>query len=343
VSDAAVDAASQQAFPSPLGMLDAEARTRLRPASQPANCVPMQATLAHEPFSDDGWIFERKLDGVRCVLFRRGDEVGIRSRNDKPLEATYPELVDAVGRTGADDFVVDGEVVAFEGGLTSFSKLQQRMQLSGPAQARASGVAVYCYLFDVIDACGHDTTGLGVRQRKRVLRALFAFGDPLRLLWHRIGDGEALHRHACANGWEGVIAKRGDSVYRHTRSRQWLKLKCVNAQELVIGGYTEPGGGRTGFGALLVGYYQGQRLVYAGKVGTGYDEAELAELARRLGALEQPHPPLHHRAAARRGRALGGPQAGGPGRVHRMDRRRPAAPPPVPRAARRQSTRRRSP
>jgi bifunctional non-homologous end joining protein LigD len=192
----------------------------------------------------------------------------------------------------ANDFVVDGEVVAFQGGRSSFARLQRRMQLGDPEAARRSGVAVHLYLFDVLHMHGHDVTRLGLRQRKAVPRRLLAFRDPLRLTPHRNADGEAFWRQACRKGWEGVIAKRADAPYRHDRSGDWLKFECVNQQEFVIGGYTDPKGSRHGFGALLLGYWQGDDLVYAGKVGTGFDHELLERLRRRLASLERARPPF---------------------------------------------------
>ena len=166
------------------------------------------------------------------------------------------------------------------------------MQLRDPDQARRSRVAVHLYLFDVLHVDGHDLTGLGLRQRKAVLRRLLAFRDPLRFTPHRNADGEAYWRQACRKGWEGVIAKRADAPYAPGRSGDWLKFKCVNQQELVIGGYTDPKGSRHGLGALLLGYWQGDDLVYAGKVGTGFDQELLERLRRRLASLEQDQPPF---------------------------------------------------
>ncbi|MGZ3329848.1 MAG: non-homologous end-joining DNA ligase, partial [Xanthobacteraceae bacterium] len=195
----------------------------------------------------------------------------------------------------------DGEVVAFEGRKTSFARLQQRLQLRDPEQARRSGVPVFYYLFDLLYLDGYDTTQLELRIRKSLLRRSLSFRGPLRYLRHRNAEGEAYYREACRRGWEGVIAKRAAAPYQHRRSRDWLKLKCVNEQEFVIGGYTEPKGTRIGFGALLVGYYEDGLLRYAGKVGTGYSEATLRHLAGRLATLETNEPPFAGAALPRSG------------------------------------------
>jgi bifunctional non-homologous end joining protein LigD len=255
---------------------------------------PMKAVLSDQPFSDPNWIFERKLDGVRCLAFRDDGEVRLVSRTGRRMNGSYPELVEALEREHCDDFVVDGEIVAFDRGVTSFSRLQRRMQLSDPAAARRTGVAVFLYVFDLLRHDGEDLRGLPLRERKSRLRRGLSFHGAVRFTPHRNERGEELFREACEKGLEGVIAKRADSPYRAGRSHDWLKLKCHAEQELVIGGFTAPKGSRTDFGALLVGYYEDGDLCYAGKVGTGFGRATLAELGRRMRELEQDEPPFVH-------------------------------------------------
>lgn len=253
--------------------------------------APQLASLAGDAFSGEGWIFERKFDGVRCLAHRDGDRVRLLSRNRLP--ANYPEITDALAAQPVDDFVVDGEVVALDSrGRTSFGRLQRRMQLSSPDQARRSGVAVHYYVFDVLRALGQDTTRLPLRQRKALLRELLDWGGPLRYTTHRNAAGEAYLEEACRRGWEGLIAKRADAPYRSGRSRDWLKLKCGRSQEMVVAGWTDPRGGRSGLGALLLGYHEGGGLVYAGRVGTGFDQRTLQALSRVLAELEQPRSPF---------------------------------------------------
>ena len=249
------------------------------PVPLPAWLPPELATLTSDRFSDPGWIFERKLDGERCLAFRAGSRVRLMTRNKKEITGTYPELAAALAGQPDVDFVADGEIVAFERGRTSFAQLQQRMQVSSPEPELISAVRVYFYLFDLMFAGGDDIRALPLRQRKGLLRELISFTGPLRFTAHRNADGEAFFRQACGWHWEGLIAKRADAPYRAGRSRDWLKFKCANGQEFVIGGYTDPQGTRTGFGALLLGYYlpDGQ-LAYAGKVGTGFDGRTLASL-----------------------------------------------------------------
>jgi bifunctional non-homologous end joining protein LigD len=272
--------------------LGADARRRLRRAPPPDWVAPMLATLTDRRFSDPAWLFERKLDGERCLAFRHGADIRLLSRTRQPLGRTYPELVDALAAQEVDDFVVDGEVVAFEGRRTSFARLQQRLGITDPAAARHSPVAVYFYLFDLLHLDGYDTTALALRDRKSILRQALTYVDPLRFTAHRNADGEAFFPRACAQGWEGLIAKRADAPYVSRRSGDWLKLKCSAGQEVVIGGFTDPTGSRVGLGALLVGYYDGDDLVYAGKVGTGYTRATLLDLRRRLDALETERSPF---------------------------------------------------
>jgi bifunctional non-homologous end joining protein LigD len=252
----------------------------------------MKAVLSDEPFSDPNWIFERKLDGVRCLAFRESRGVRLVSRTGRDMSGSYPELVEALERERCDDFVVDGEIVAFDGDVTSFSRLQRRMQVSDPAAARRTRVPVFLYVFDLLRLRGEDLRGLPLRERKSRLRRALSFQGRVRFTPHRNERGEELFREACRKGLEGVIAKRADSPYSSRRSRDWLKLKCHAEQELVLGGFTAPKGSRTDFGALLVGYNQNGALRYAGKVGTGFDQVTLRELGARLRELEQDASPF---------------------------------------------------
>jgi bifunctional non-homologous end joining protein LigD len=236
----------------------------------------MKAVLTDERFSDPEWIYERKLVGIRCIAIKAEQRVRLLSRNDLSLNARFGEVVDALERDAATDIVLDGEVVAFAGSQTSFARLQQRGERP---------VSVFYYVFDILHLEGHDVTALPLRARKSLLRRALAFHGPVRLTPHRNRDGEALFREACRKGWEGLIAKRADAPYTYGRSRDWLKFKCSAEQELVIGGFTAPKGSRTDLGALLLGYYDRDALRYAGKVGTGFTQATLRDLARRLGPL----------------------------------------------------------
>jgi bifunctional non-homologous end joining protein LigD len=266
----------------PLEALSDEARRSLRRAR--ADWMqPMLATLTEARFSDPGWIFETKLDGIRGIAVRRGRDVRLFSRTRQDLSGQFPEVAEAMQRQNTPDFVIDGEVVAFEANRTSFARLQQRHR---------KRVATFYYVFDVMHVGGYDLTELELRDRKRVLRRLLTFEGPLRQSSHRNEDGERVYREACRKGLEGVIAKRADSVYVHGRSPNWLKFKCVNEQEFVIGGFTDPKGSRKGFGALLIGYYEDGTLRYGGKVGTGFDDEMLERLSKTLRATERKAPPF---------------------------------------------------
>ena len=195
------------------------------------------------------------------------------------------------------------------------------------------------YVFDVLWLDGEDLRERPLRERKAALREALRFGDGV-VRWtpyRRAHEGERLLREACRNGWEGLIAKRADSPYVGKRSRDWLKLKCSAEQELVIGGYTAPRGSREDFGALLVGFYDGDVLRYAGKVGTGFDARELRTLGERMASARAPRLPVRRRRPAGARHHLGRARAGRAGRVRRMDARRAPAPPALPRPARRQA------
>jgi DNA ligase D-like protein (predicted ligase) len=254
---------------------------------------PQLATLTHDRFSAPDWIFERKLDGERCLAFRGPAGVRLMSRNKRDITSTFPEVAGALEAQDGDGLVVDGEIVAFEGAQTRFGRLQHRLGLAHPGQELLRAVPVYYYLFDVLYADGEDTRRLPLSSRKELLGRTVTFHDPLRFTEHREGDGEAFWEQACRDGWEGLIAKRAAAPYQGGRSRDWLKFKCDNAQEFVVGGYTDPRRSRVGFGALLLGYYNPRGdLVYAGKVGTGFDRDTLRSLHARLAALEREGTPF---------------------------------------------------
>jgi len=242
----------------------------------------MLATLTRDYFSDPEWIFEPKLDGVRCLAFKNGDDVRLLSRNKLDRSPFYPSIAKTIARQ-AHDFVIDGEVAAVEDGRTSFSLLQQGHRMKVP---------ILYFVFDIVYLDGTNLARKNVLERKAALKKALSWRKPLQFVDHITGDGEDYYQAACAQGLEGVIAKRAASRYVHGRSREWLKFKCSNEQEFVIGGYTDPRGTRAAFGALLVGYYESKELRYAGKVGTGFDAALLRSLLEEMKPLERDESPF---------------------------------------------------
>jgi bifunctional non-homologous end joining protein LigD len=243
---------------------------------RPGFVTPMKAVLTHERPAGAEWVFERKLDGIRCLAVKDGGRTRLYSRNDLSLNDRYPSLAAALDADKADGFVIDGEAVTFVGGRDRFGG--------------GEGGKLLYYVFDVLYADGRDVRSLPLEERRPVLQGVLKWSDPLRITEQMTGDGAALLKDACRDGWEGLIAKRLGTTYVSTRSRDWLKLKCTRAQELVIGGFTAPHGSRTDLGALLVGYYDGDRLRYAGKVGTGFTRATLRELSEKLAPLVRDEP-----------------------------------------------------
>ncbi len=224
--------------------------------------VPMAATLTQERFSGPEWVFERKYDGIRLLAFKQGRDVRLLSRNKLPQH--HPSIAAAIADLPARDLILDGEV--------TWGK-----------------AAVQYHVFDVLWLEGRDVMTQPLEQRRAILTGL-PLAAPLRRVAALSGDKP--WERACDEGWEGVIAKRRDSRYEHRRSPHWLKMKCEVIEEFLIGGFTDPQGSRRGLGALLVGYKEGDELVFAGKVGTGFDTKGLLALRARLDALEIPASPF---------------------------------------------------
>jgi bifunctional non-homologous end joining protein LigD len=248
----------------------------------------MATTLVEGPFDHPGWIFEPKFDGLRVLARFDGRDLTLLSRNDKPQESLFPDVASALKVALSRPAVLDGEVVCFdEEGHTSFRALQQRFHLLDPAEirSRAEQFPASVYLFDLLWLEGPDLTDEPLSERKRLLREAVAWSDRVRWTEFVEGRGKALFREACRRGDEGVIGKLLTSPYVGRRDPAWVKVKCLGRQEFVIGGFTDPQRSRVGLGALLVGYYEGGRLVYAGKVGTGYTREALLDLRRRLDRL----------------------------------------------------------
>jgi len=252
---------------------------------------PQLATPTTDRFSRPDWIFERKLDGVRTLAIRQRGRTRLYSRNRNDVSASYPEIVAALDTQVPDgDFVIDGEIVAFDGNRTSFSQLQQRIHVTDLNDIIATGVPVWFYVFDLLRHGRQDTRELRQLERKALLAELTDWSDALVYCEHTEADGLGLYAEAERFDWEGIIAKRADAFYRSGRSGQWLKMKRIRGQEFVVGGFTAPAGSRVGLGALLIGYFDGVDLRYAGKVGTGFTASVLTQLHTQLRALQQTAP-----------------------------------------------------
>lgn len=245
---------------------------------------PMLATLSKQPFSDPKWLYERKLDGMRCLLYKEGNKISIWSRNKKLQNNFFPEIVNALKKYSSD-FILDSEVVALDDGKTSFELLQSRMHVKDPNSQLIKQVPLTVYIFDIIYLNGYELAQLPLVDRKKIIKQNFKFTKPLKYLPHKKNNGLELLKTACSLGWEGLIAKLATSKYIHKRTTDWLKFKCSSGQEFIIAGYTHPQGSRLKFGALLLGYYNNGKLLYAGKVGTGFNVELLLLLHKKMSSL----------------------------------------------------------
>ena len=296
----------------------------------------MLATLTDRRDFGDDWLLERKFDGERCVARKAGSDVRLESRSGKDLTDTYPEVRAAVAAQQSRDLLLDGEMVAYDGDQTSFSRLQQRLGDTRPSPEQVAKYPVVYCIFDLLELEGEDLTARPLVERRARLTRMIQSSSALQHSEAWRDDSQQRFADACRSGWEGLIAKRADAPYVAGRSKDWLKLKCVWEQEFVIGGYTDPVGTRTDFGALLVGYYEQGSLRYAGKVGTGFTRATLHDLGTRLRKLETAEPAFVDVATHPPGRALDAAQPRRADRICRMDERRSAAAGSLSRAPRRQ-------
>src|SRR6188508_2950081 len=228
---------------------------------------PMAATLTADRFNDPAWTFERKLDGIRLMAYKRGKRVELWSRNRLSLTGSYREVARAIAELPVANAILDGEATGAWG---------------------RQGDADY-HVFDILWLNGRDVTKLPLDARRDLLASL-----PLTLPLAPVPalDDAAPWDRACAEGWEGVIAKRRDSPYEHKRSKAWLKMKCELTHEFVVGGFTDPQGARVGLGALLVGHHDEGEFAFAGKIGTGFDTALLLSLRTKLDQIEIPKSPF---------------------------------------------------
>jgi bifunctional non-homologous end joining protein LigD len=254
---------------------------------KPAIIDPMLATLVKEPVDRPGWVFEEKYDGDRMIAYRRGTRVRLLSRNNKDRTEQFPEIARALAGLPDAPFILDGEIVVLDRRDVSRFQLLQR---------RAMGEAIrptYA-IFDCLEAGGRSLLERPLRDRREALERIVPERADVLMRARRVpGDGRKAHEMACRKGWEGIIAKDEGAPYEPgRRSRSWLKVKCRKESEFVIGGFTAPSGGRTDFGALLVGLYDGDRLRFTGKVGAGLSHTMLSELGGKMRSLRTTSSPF---------------------------------------------------
>ncbi|HEY3187863.1 MAG TPA: non-homologous end-joining DNA ligase [Solirubrobacteraceae bacterium] len=251
----------------------------------------MLATLVDAPVDRPGWVAEEKYDGIRLVAYKDGRAVSLITRNDIDRTADFPGVAAAIARLPAPTLVLDGEVVVFDAGRVSrFSLLQRRDDAAAPVYVA----------FDCLYARGRDLCDRPLRERREHLEREIRTGPALLVARRLEGTGSQAYEQARRLGLEGIILKDESAPYESgARSRAWLKVKLRNEDEFVIGGYTAPGGARTHFGALLVGAWQGDRLRYAGKVGTGFTQQTLTDLMRRFRPLVRASSPFADRIRER--------------------------------------------
>jgi bifunctional non-homologous end joining protein LigD len=264
-----------------------------KPAALPAGILPQLATLVTEPPAGDDWLHEMKFDGYRVLCRIEHGSVRLRSRTGADWTDRLPGVARAASRLPARAAMLDGEVaIVMKNGVTSFNALQKALG------GESIGEPVY-FVFDLLHLDGYDLTGTRLEARKQALHALLASGragPTLRYSDHVAGNGDAFLRQACRMGLEGMVSKHRDAPYESGRGRSWLKTKCIHEQEFVVGGFTDPEGGRRGIGALLLGVYdEGGRLAYVGKVGTGFSHSAAIDIRRKLDGLAERTTPFASR------------------------------------------------
>jgi bifunctional non-homologous end joining protein LigD len=259
----------------------------------PTIIKPMLATLVDDPFSDSNWIFETKWDGFRSICFVHNGKARFVSRNQIEMTPQYPELANVGKQIEATEAILDGEIVALdEHGMPRFQLLQPRVgRKSGIDALRGKGQIVY-FAFDLIYLDGYDLMSCSVVERKAKLADILRPAHFIKLSEHIEGEGEAFFREIEKFHLEGMIAKRADSKYLQKRSSDWLKVKTIMRSEVVVGGYTEPRGGRSYFGSLVCGLYRGNELHYVAHVGGGFNERTLASSFKMMQPLKTNRSPF---------------------------------------------------
>lgn len=275
--------------------LDPASLPEARPAEHPRFINPQLATPVNKPPQGENWLHEIKYDGYRILCALDGGQARLFSRKGNEWTDRFSQIARAAAKIPISSAIFDGEVVVVDReGRTDFQALQNILQ------GLKTGRLLY-FVFDIPYCAGYDVTKAPLIKRKDLLLKKLLTGtlepssNESQIIYsdHIAGQGEAVFSHACRLGLEGIVSKRADSPYVQRRSRDWLKVKCFMRQEFVVGGFTDPGGSRSGFGALLLGYYSPNGgLVYAGKVGTGFTDETLAVLLERLKAIETGVPPF---------------------------------------------------
>jgi len=266
--------------------------------------TPMLASLQERPPRGEDWLYEVKYDGVRVVAQRQKSAVDLYGRSGQVITNRYPEICRALGRLFVGEFVIDGELVSLdERGRSSFQRLQLRMHLSNPHDIeRAMTVApVEGIFFDCLALDGHDLRALPLVKRKEYLQSVLPPLGRVRYTEYFNVDGEAFFNAASEHELEGIVAKKADSRYVSGRSPNWLKIKCQKREDFIVGGYTDPQGGRGHFGALHLGLYRGDKLVYISKVGTGFDGKMLKLVWDKMQPLKRATAPFDEKTPPGRG------------------------------------------
>src|SRR5213594_1882935 len=264
-----------------------------RRAVRPEEAEPMLAETCERPFTKPGWLFELKLDGYRVRAARHGGEAQLITRNGHDIAETFPEIARALAALPYDDVILDGElVVPDDAGRPSFQRLQNRARVSRALDVRRAAVETpaLLYAFDLLAFAGYDLRPLPLERRKAVLEPIVPAVGPIKYLEHFATDGEALYAQVVTLGLEGIVAKKADAPYRAGRSPNWLKIRADRTDDFAVVGFTRPKGSRSGFGALDLGAYENGKLVYAGRVGSGFTAAQLKEVSAVLERGVRPAP-----------------------------------------------------